>query len=619
MAYTKRTWLGRQGTGLNKFSIGGASPVTIVNQPDSVTQVGDALSAGNLNDLEDRIEDAFDDVDTALDTKADEQDVTNLNNAISKISDDVNRIAIFSSNLIDPSKGVAGYLSNGVVIENSGYRTTDYISVSAGKYVKKINTRDMGAGALSIALYNEGKTFLGNLEGTNLGSGWYMYTIPSTVSLIRLTTGGRTLSAPTCYFGLGETALSDIPKYGFSIGSDGTIDYSQVQNVPNYQEEIEISAEKIERIASFSSNLINPSERVVGYLNYDNGNVITDSFYSTTGYIRVREGNYVKFVYNATGVIGGNANKITMYDANKQFISSLAGSLITTDWYSYNIPANVAYIRLSAGGSSLTPQNSYFGQGQSVVSPIPEYGFTINADGKIDYSQITNAPASLLYDYKSPLTGKKWYALGDSATHGDGATTLTEGMYAGQLAVYPFYIGNRTGADVHNLAVNGGVIATITDQPSRYQLSKDGNYDAVPSDADIITIWLGANDMWQSVPIGTIDSNDATTFYGAWNKVLGYYVNNYPNTKLGIVASFWCTQAYAEAVIAIGAKYGVPVLNLYNDPKIPVTVGSQRPDVSETVKSTRNTQWIVGNGNTHPSSAYHEIESYFIEEWLKTL
>ena len=85
MAFNKRTWLGRQGTGLNKFSIGGATPVTIVNQPDSVTQVGDALSAGNLNDLEDRIEDAFDDVDTELDTKANEQDVTNLNNAISQL------------------------------------------------------------------------------------------------------------------------------------------------------------------------------------------------------------------------------------------------------------------------------------------------------------------------------------------------------------------------------------------------------------------------------------------------------------------------------------------------------------------------------------------------------
>lgn len=62
MAFNKRLWKGRQGTGLNKFSINGATPVPVINQPDSVTEQGDALSAGNLNDLEDRIYDAFDDI-----------------------------------------------------------------------------------------------------------------------------------------------------------------------------------------------------------------------------------------------------------------------------------------------------------------------------------------------------------------------------------------------------------------------------------------------------------------------------------------------------------------------------------------------------------------------------
>ena len=62
MAFTKKTWVARQGTGLNKFSINGATPVTVVNQPDSVTEQGDALSATNLNNLEQRIYDAFDDV-----------------------------------------------------------------------------------------------------------------------------------------------------------------------------------------------------------------------------------------------------------------------------------------------------------------------------------------------------------------------------------------------------------------------------------------------------------------------------------------------------------------------------------------------------------------------------
>lgn len=64
MAFNKRTWKGRQGTGLNKFSIDGATPVTVVNQPDSITEQGDALSAGNLNDLENRIYNEFTDVET---------------------------------------------------------------------------------------------------------------------------------------------------------------------------------------------------------------------------------------------------------------------------------------------------------------------------------------------------------------------------------------------------------------------------------------------------------------------------------------------------------------------------------------------------------------------------
>lgn len=739
MAFTKKTWVARQGTGLNKFSIDGATPVTVVNQPDSVTEQGDALSAENLNNLENRIAEAFDET-------ASQEEVTDLKNACeeitgceileitakkkyidlsgssvtmsdgvpqitgdssswnltlvqcsagdvftisgtggvstrlwgfvssdgtilekanasvtetelvktaptssawliihdntgktsysgeltkikldalqSDISDSINRIITISANLINPSEKVVGYLiDGGSVVTDNGYSTTGFIKIKTGKYVKKMATgsdENLGASAKAIFAYDKNKTFLYQINGTKLESNWYSYNITDeNVAYIRLSTYLSSISAPACYFGLGESVLQDIPKYGFVINSDGTIDYSQITNAINPNDLLKIDG-KVDRIATISSNMVDPSLKEVGYLNVSNGNVIADSGYATTGFIPITTGKYVKKIL-ASGM-GLGAPKLCLYRADKSFYDTIDGTLLETNWYKYNITnSNVAYARFSTYLTSISAPTCYFGKGESVLSTVPKYGFVINSDGTIDYSQITNAPQSLAYDYKCSLTGKKWYALGDSATHGDGATTLTEGMYAGQLAVYPFYIGNRTGADVHNLAVNGGVIATITDQPSRYQLSKDGNYDAVPSDADIITIWFGANDMWQSVPIGTIDSNDATTFYGAWNKVLSYYVNNYPNTKLGIVASFWCTQAYAEAVIAIGAKYGVPVLNLYNDPKIPVTVGSQRPDVSASVKSTRNTQWIVGNGNTHPSSAYHEIESYFIEEWLKTL
>ena len=262
--------------------------------------------------------------------------------------------------------------------------------------------------------------------------------------------------------------------------------------------------------------------------------------------------------------------------------------------------------------------NGYSVDLKSGEKPINE---SINTSSVSSFSNFDTLDKA--YDYSCSLTGKVWYACGDSSTEGDfssiDAPRFEEGMYIGQLKVYPFFIGNRTGMSVYNIAKCGGTITEINDQPDRYQFSKDGNYNFVPKTADIITIWFGANDMWQSVPIGNVDSNDSKTFFGAWNKVLNYYVDNYPNTKLGIICGFWIKKEYAEAILTIAAKYGIPCLNMYNDPNVPITIGSQRPDVNEDIKIARNNQWAVSETNSHPSSEYHEIESYFIEEWLKLL
>lgn len=370
----------------------------------------------------------------------------------------------------------------------------------------------------------------------------------------------------------------------------------------------------------YTSNLVNPDEIVHGYMS---ASLVADDGYRTTGLITIEKNTqYVKYSSNPGGLGSSALHLFIQREDNPDGYIDLNGTKLTDDnrWAVFDLSGYVGRkVRFSNTYTRTGDNTMYFGEGSTVLDVIPEYGFSIGSHGTIDYSQVKNAPVPINYDYRSALTGKVWYALGDSATHGDGAETLNTGIYSGQLGVYPFYIGNRTGVVVHNLAVNSAVMATIPEQPSRYQFSVDGHYDSIGSDADIITIWLGANDMWQNVPIGTIDSNDATTFYGAYNKVLNWIINNRPYAKIGLVASFWCTAEYAEAVIAIGKKYGIPVLNLYNDPNVPVTVGSQRPDVSSAVKTLRNDQYIVSSSNAHPSSKYHEIESYFIEEWLKTL
>ena len=74
MAFLKRTWLARIGTGLNKFIIGakdGEGKQTLTNSPDSVTQQGDVISAENLNDLEDRIDNEFTSQSTRINAKQD--------------------------------------------------------------------------------------------------------------------------------------------------------------------------------------------------------------------------------------------------------------------------------------------------------------------------------------------------------------------------------------------------------------------------------------------------------------------------------------------------------------------------------------------------------------------
>jgi len=99
MAFERRTWLARIGAGLNKFIIGekdAGGKQTLTNSPDSVTQIGDVISAENLNDLEDRIEDGFDDLETALD---------DLNDALAgmkltKVWENPNPSAEFSSQTV---------------------------------------------------------------------------------------------------------------------------------------------------------------------------------------------------------------------------------------------------------------------------------------------------------------------------------------------------------------------------------------------------------------------------------------------------------------------------------------------------------------------------------------
>lgn len=153
MAFVKRTWLARIGTGLNKFIIGekdANNKQTLTNSPDTVSQQGDVISADNLNDLEDRIYNEFDSQDTRI---------TNNANAIANKQDTLTFDNVPTQNSNNPVKsgGVFTAMSgkqNSLVVEELSAHP-DWRSITAGqKYTVDISATKTGYTCIGVLGYS---------------------------------------------------------------------------------------------------------------------------------------------------------------------------------------------------------------------------------------------------------------------------------------------------------------------------------------------------------------------------------------------------------------------------------------------------------------------------------
>lgn len=78
MGFTKKTWKNRIAEYINRRRLtmedGSTNLVTVARDEGTISQEGDAFNAANMNDLEDRIEAGFDEVNQSL-TYTTSQDV----------------------------------------------------------------------------------------------------------------------------------------------------------------------------------------------------------------------------------------------------------------------------------------------------------------------------------------------------------------------------------------------------------------------------------------------------------------------------------------------------------------------------------------------------------------
>ncbi|MDO4961166.1 MAG: SGNH/GDSL hydrolase family protein [Eubacteriales bacterium] len=252
----------------------------------------------------------------------------------------------------------------------------------------------------------------------------------------------------------------------------------------------------------------------------------------------------------------------------------------------------------------------------------------------------------------SILKGKKWAVCGDSFSSGDfkkgpedAVNVITEpGTYQGFKKVYGYIIGNRNEMDIQFLAYGGKCLAcppdgsfhnSFTDMKCNEYNPEWFNYKDIAEDADYITLYFGINDSHHEpgthgddgeakagpVLIGTAADEDTSTFCGAYNVVLRWLLENRPFAHIGIIVSNGMDRdEYRVRTIEIAKKWGIPYIDLNGDERTPMMIRSSNPVHSEEARLMRTKAMAVNYGvNNHPNAAAHEYESYFIENFLKTL
>lgn len=540
-------------------------------------------------------------------------EIASLTEAIAPLNGIVNTYT--GKNLANPSKFTQGYLnSNGTITVSSSYRTTDLIPIENGKSYavgsySKWNV--IVSGRYGYLLYDASESPISqDYANTDNISGMAFTVNDENAKYMRCFCGyadGRTImvcessavpAAPEQY--------QETQKMAFQL--DETPMGQVGEAVPGFMDE---TLEKYEVPIIQTKQLFDRSKVTVGYCS-NTGYIDSSSSYVYTEKIPVTAGKTLYFSVNGEA---DSARFVCAYDANGDAVSASGSSSSVS---SYTVPSGIVAVRLSYTNPASTAKYAHFQAEYDEVTGYVEYGKFFNID---DYMGKDNV-----------LYGKKWAVCGDSFTDGVLNTTIQTGRYTGKRIVYPYLIGNRNNMDIVKF-FNGGQTLAFPAVPGDFTNSLtypsgERYYQNIPADVDYITIYLGINDANHApggsaegeIPVGEITDNTTATYYGAWNVVLSWLIENRPHAHIGIIVTNGnSSTSYREAQIAIAKKYGLAYIDLNGDERTPSMHRTCNPDIASTVKQILLEKWRVSENDTHPNDAAHIFESTFIEQFLRSI
>ena len=237
---------------------------------------------------------------------------------------------------------------------------------------------------------------------------------------------------------------------------------------------------------------------------------------------------------------------IAYYDANKTYVSqNVVNSGLAT---AITIPATAYYLRTAVshtdGGAYTTLDIYQFVKQDSIYFPL-------------------KSPFGC---FEGKWVNQIWSSLGNSITF----------QYTWQPTVF-----ESLGLRHSNYGIGGTTIGGTGDSA----MWKDVRIDEIDEYSNLINFMGGSNDFGQSVPIGTSDNLDTTTFYGGLNTIINKLLANYPNAKIILTTppyypyvATWAAKGwadsltnlenlkfidYVDAINTLGAERDIPVCNIY--------------------------------------------------------
>lgn len=482
-----------------------------------------------------------------------------------------------SVNLLNPSELEAGrIISSSSSVLHTGtydtdYRTTGFMPVEAGKkygFYYKTSGNIVNLNVANIWAYDinkDGLSYVGSIASNPDGTTYI--TAPNNSKYIR----ASIVTAAVTTYGLLQfsetdgTAPSDIVEYFNKAYLDG---YTQKDEFNALKTDVDSIGENFTDVYRDLTGIITSSK-------YINGNgTITDISSNNYKILTVQASPAKK--YKITGSAYYNTYYYAFYDENGNFISGLKATESGTTSVVYDVMATA-------------PQNA-----KTLVAASNDG--TQNIKGVVRKAS-TN---SMLW------TDKKWVVFGDSITEVNARTTKH----------YFDYVSEKTGITIYNMGNSGSGYAREQDIGTAFYQ----RISAVPTDADVITIFGSFNDLGAGIPLGTASDTGTTTLGGCINATLDNLYTAFPLANVGVVTPTPWTDAnptnepnsaseYVQLIRDICNKRSIPCLDLFH-------CSALRPWEA----SFRELAYSKdGGAGCHPDETGHKIIASRFKAFLETL